>query len=296
MNSFLEIQHLNLKVGNHKILRNVSFKCKKGHIIGLIGPNGAGKTTIIKCILGLYPYRHANIKLNGLSIKNRGVLNLGIGALIERPAIYPFLTGYEHLTMYAKHREHIKSVVSSLNMQSFINEKSKTYSLGMKQKLGIAIALLDNPQLLILDEPMNGLDPQSNYQLRNLLLSLSKQGITILISSHILSELEKIIDDIIILDNGKVVLSTSKAELQQQAQNDLIFTTNDNVKILNLLLNNNFKVTKSNDHLEIFHITVPKLNEFLRLIVENNIQLELFVNKRTDLESTLLNLLGSVHN
>ncbi|KRN53705.1 ABC transporter, ATP-binding protein [Pediococcus damnosus] len=285
-----------MKIGKRKILKDINFSCRKGHITGLIGPNGAGKTTIMKCILGLYPYHKASIILNGTDIKSSNILNVGIGALIENPSIYPFLTGTEHLVMYAKDKNCIEDIVQALKMQSFINKKSKDYSLGMKQKLGIAIALLDNPQLIILDEPMNGLDPSSTYLLRNLLLKLAKQGITILISSHILSELEKIIDDVVMINNGKVILNVSKNKLEQQSQSTLFLSTNHNDKALKVLLEQGFKAQESNGMIKAFNISSSNLNELLAVIINNDIRLLGLEHKENGLEDTLLKLIESENN
>lgn len=154
----LTIEHLTKKIGNKTILDDVSFKLKRGQIVGLVGANGAGKTTLMKVILGYSSFQSGNFNvINSKDSKSN------IGALIENPGIYPFMSGYENLKLLneSKNTQDIDKIVSQLHMDEYIHKKAKTYSLGMKQKLGIAIAFLNEPQFIILDEPMNGLDPKA---------------------------------------------------------------------------------------------------------------------------------------
>ncbi|HCY4507747.1 TPA: ATP-binding cassette domain-containing protein, partial [Staphylococcus aureus] len=146
-----------------------------------------------------------------------------IGALIENPGIYPFMSGYDNIRLLneTKNTHDIDSIVSQLKMEEYIHNKAKTYSLGMKQKLGIAIAFLNQPQLIILDEPMNGLDPRAVRDVRELIVKKSKEGVTFLISSHILSELVKITNSILIINKGKLVIETTEEELKKYKDNDL---------------------------------------------------------------------------
>lgn len=165
----LEVSNVNTYIGKIKIINNISLKIKAGEIVGLIGPNGAGKTTIMKTILGLTKFT------GSITVGNRPVTETNhralarVGALIEHPAIYPFLTGRQNLELYARNKRDLTQLVSTLQMDSYINNKAKGYSLGMKQKLGIAIALLNQPQLVILDEPMNGLDIEATIGVRKLI-------------------------------------------------------------------------------------------------------------------------------
>lgn len=181
----LTIEHLTKKIGNKTILEDVSFKLKRGQIVGLVGANGAGKTTLMKVILGYSSFQSGNFNvINSKDSKSN------IGALIENPGIYPFMSGYENLKLLneSKNTQDIDKIVSQLHMDEYIHKKAKTYSLGMKQKLGIAIAFLNEPQFIILDEPMNGLDPKAVRDVRELIVQKSQEGVTFLISSHILSE------------------------------------------------------------------------------------------------------------
>lgn len=214
----LTIEHLTKKIGNKTILEDVSFKLKRGQIVGLVGANGAGKTTLMKVILGYSSFQSGNFNvINSKDSKSN------IGALIENPGIYPFMSGYENLKLLneSKNTQDIDKIVSQLHMDEYIHKKAKTYSLGMKQKLGIAIAFLNEPQFIILDEPMNGLDPKAVRDVRELIVQKSQEGVTFLISSHILSELVKITNSILIINKGKIVTETSEEELKQFKDNDL---------------------------------------------------------------------------
>ncbi|MDU3952324.1 MAG: ATP-binding cassette domain-containing protein [Staphylococcus epidermidis] len=205
----LTVEHLTKKIGNKTILEDVSLNLKRGQIIGLVGANGAGKTSLMKVILGYSSYQDGTFRI----IENKNKKS-NVGALIENPGIYPFMSGYDNLKL-------LNTIVSQLDMDDYIHNKAKTYSLGMKQKLGIAIAFLNQPQLIILDEPMNGLDPKAVRDVRELILKKAQEGVTFLISSHILSELVKITNSILIINKGKLVTETTEEELNQYEDNDL---------------------------------------------------------------------------
>ncbi|UXV54864.1 ATP-binding cassette domain-containing protein [Staphylococcus aureus] len=214
----LTVEHLTKKIGNKTILEDVSLNLNRGHIIGLVGANGAGKTSLMKVILGYSSYQEGTFRI----IENKNKKS-NVGALIENPGIYPFMSGYDNLKLLneTKNTQDIDTIVSQLNMNDYIHNKAKTYSLGMKQKLGIAIAFLNQPQLIILDEPMNGLDPKAVRDVRELIVKKAKEGVTFLISSHILSELVKITNSILIINKGKLITETTEEELNQYEDNDL---------------------------------------------------------------------------
>ena len=214
----LTVEHLTKKIGNKTILEDVSLNLKRGQIIGLVGANGAGKTSLMKVILGYSSYQDGTFRI----IENKNKKS-NVGALIENPGIYPFMSGYDNLKLLneTKNTHDIDTIVSQLDMDDYIHNKAKTYSLGMKQKLGIAIAFLNQPQLIILDEPMNGLDPKAVRDVRELIVKKAKEGFTFLISSHILSELVKITNSILIINKGKLVTETTEEELNQYEDNDL---------------------------------------------------------------------------
>lgn len=214
----LMVEHLTKKIGNKTILEDISLKLDQGQIAGLVGANGAGKTTLMKVILGYSSYQKGQFNV----IENKHKKS-NIGALIESPGIYPFMSGYDNLKLLnkSKNSNDIDTIVSQLKMNEYIHNKAKTYSLGMKQKLGIAIAFLNQPQLIILDEPMNGLDPKAVRDVRELIIKKAQEGVTFLISSHILSELVKITNSIFIINKGKIVTETTEEELNKYEDNDL---------------------------------------------------------------------------
>ena len=213
----LTVEHLTKKIGNNTILEDVSLSLDRGQIIGLVGANGAGKTSLMKVILGYSSYQEGHFKV----IDNNNKSN--VGALIENPGLYPFMSGYDNLKLLneTKNTHDIDTIVSELKMNEYIHNKAKTYSLGMKQKLGIAIAFLNQPQLIILDEPMNGLDPKAVRDVRELIVKKAQEGVTFLISSHILSELVKIANSILIINKGNIVTETTEEELNQYENNDI---------------------------------------------------------------------------
>lgn len=213
----LTLNEINKKIKSKKILKDVSFTLSSGDIIGLVGGNGAGKTTLMKVILGLSSYQSGTLKSHTSNQNN------DIGALIENPGLYPFLTGFENMKLINEDKDasNIQQIVDKLEMNDFIHSKAKTYSLGMKQKLGIALALLNHPKLVILDEPMNGLDPKAVKNVRETIIDFKNQGVTFLISSHILSELVKVTDSILIIDKGEIIKETTMEELNQSNESDL---------------------------------------------------------------------------
>src|SRR5690606_34988015 len=197
MNDVLVINNLHKKINKNIIIDDLSFHIGKGEILGLLGPNGAGKTTVIKMLVGLINPTKGQIKICGHDRKgDRDAALAKVGAIVENPELYPFMSGYANLKHFAKmHNEKISKksitdIIETLDMGSYIEKKVKTYSLGMRQRLGLAQALLHKPELLILDEPTNGLDPQGIKEFRKHVQYLSSTlGISILISSHMLTEI-----------------------------------------------------------------------------------------------------------
>ena len=211
-NIVLDVSNLTKKYGDRVAVDNVSFQVFEGEIFGLIGPNGAGKTSIIRMITGLAKPTTGSVFICGKNIAKdfeKAISN--VGGIIENPELYSYMSGMDNLKFYASlypnvTKEKIREVVSLVGMEKRIYDKVRTYSLGMKQRVGIAQALLNNPKLLILDEPTNGLDPNGIKEMRSFLKNLSAQKkISILVSSHILSEMEQLCDTVGIIDGGKLV-------------------------------------------------------------------------------------------
>jgi len=209
--AILECIDINKSFGKKQILNNVSFKIFKGDILGFIGPNGSGKTTTIKCVLGLNKIDSGKVIINGYDIKKDFIKAIEkVGAIVDNPDLYIYLSGYNNLKLTTNIYQNIKEdrineVVSLVKLEKDIKEKVSKYSLGMRQRLAIAQSLINNPNLLILDEPTNGLDPKGTKELRELLISLSKQNTSILISSHNLAELENLCNKVCIINDAKII-------------------------------------------------------------------------------------------
>ncbi len=207
----LKCENLTKKIKNKVIVENVSFSINKGDIVGFLGPNGAGKTTIIKLILGLIKITEGKVFINGFDIEKDFVKAIEkVGAIVENPDLYMYLSGYDNLKITANNyknisKERINEVIKIVGLENRIKDKVSTYSLGMRQRLGIAEAIINSPELLILDEPTNGLDVEGIIEIRNLIKDLSNHGIAILISSHNLSEIDNLCNRIIAIKNGKIV-------------------------------------------------------------------------------------------
>lgn len=207
----LEVKNVSKSFGKRKVLKNITFDIYEGDIVGLIGPNGAGKTTLIKTILSLYHMDRGSVKIGGHDIKKELEKALSqTGSIIENPDMYQNISGRKNLKITSlingiKDKDYIEKMIAFVKLEDRIDDKVKKYSLGMKQRLGLANALIKKPKLLILDEPTNGLDPAGIKELREILKRINhEENMSILISSHILSEVENICDRILIIDEGKI--------------------------------------------------------------------------------------------
>lgn len=242
MTKVLEIENLKKFYGENCVLNNISLEIEEKSIYGLIGPNGAGKSTLMKSILGLIKRDSGTINLYGKNIteKNQKEMNKNLGSLIENPSFYDHLTACENLDIVCElkgiDKKEIKNILNDVGLSNYINKKVREYSLGMKQRLGIAIALIGNPKFLILDEPINGLDPQGIEEMRNLFKSIVKNSNTsILISSHILDEIEKISTHIGILKNGNLIYNGSLENYRKLHPPVIVIKTSDNIKASKIL-------------------------------------------------------------
>jgi ABC-2 type transport system ATP-binding protein len=212
MNDFIvETQSLTKRFGSRVAVDGVDLRIPRGSAFGYLGPNGAGKTTLIRMLLGLTSASSGTMQLRGLPVPERRAEALaGVGAIVEEPRFHPFLTGRENLAIVAAAREpaahgRIEGALDLVGLAARAEERVKQYSLGMRQRLGVARALLGDPELLILDEPTNGLDPAGILEFRGLVRRLVGEGRTVVLSSHLLDEVEKICDAVAIVDRGRVV-------------------------------------------------------------------------------------------
>ncbi|MDD6879472.1 MAG: ABC transporter ATP-binding protein [bacterium] len=294
-NIILKCNNLSKSFGKRKILKNVTFSINKGDILGFIGPNGSGKTTTIKCILGLNKIDSGNVYINDYNIENNFEKAIEkVGCIVENPDLYMYLTGRQNLKLIASmynniDKSRINEVINIVGLSSRINDKVSKYSLGMRQRLGIAQALLHNPNLLIFDEPTNGLDPEGIKDLRTLLKELADNGMAILISSHNLSELESFCNKICIIKNGTVIETNDVTSIKREKKSSIYeFEIDDTSKLKDTL--ENFDII--ND--KIFEITIEK--EDIPFIIKELVKREINiygVNEKTlTLEEAFLNKTG----
>ena len=254
MTNILEVKNVSKKIKKRIIIDDVSFSVKKGEIFGFVGPNGAGKTTLIKIMLGLYKMDSGEVFINGFNLKNdfeRAMEN--VSAIIEEPAMYDYMSGIDNLRICQRaynisDDDYLREVIKMVKLGNRINSKVRTYSLGMRQRLGISAALVSKPKVLILDEPTNGLDPLGIKELRELLKRLSKDyGISVFISSHILSEIELISDRVAIIDGGKIIDIKSTCDKNKSNNDEEIFKyfieVDDKERAISLLKSNGYEVS-----------------------------------------------------
>ncbi len=299
MNSYIiETQNLSFGYSELMTIEGINLKIEKGSIYGLLGPNGAGKTTTIRLLLGLLDPLNGDIKIFGMSHTNKSIDILkNVGAMIESPSLYEHLTGWDNLEITRRihnvPRKRIDEVLEIVKLQSASRNKVKHYSLGMKQRLGLALSLISKPDLLILDEPTNGLDPHGIIETRDLLSRLSKDyGITVLISSHLLSEVEKLVSHIGILSQGKLAFQGTMQELLalKHQQGILRIHTNDNTAsamVLKDQLNLNSKIAES---MEVPFNTKEEIAQIARILILEGIEMYELHVINTDLEQIFLNI------
>jgi ABC-type multidrug transport system ATPase subunit len=253
----------------------LSFEVQEGQVFGFLGQNGSGKSTTIRMLLSLIHPTSGNIEIFGHSIQdNRNKVLEEIGAIIERPDLYPYLSAKEHLQLFAKLRSKkikpnaIEDTLRKVGLLDRSKDKVQTFSLGMKQRLGIGIALLHNPSLIILDEPTNGLDPQGISDIRNLIQYLAKEeGKTILVSSHILSEIEQMASHILILHKGKKLADGPIQTMLDPNKMIVHLTTTNDEQALQVILAgsySNYLLKRTEGiYLSLPHFEIPLLNQFL---------------------------------
>lgn len=296
--SVIKVQSLSKIFGTLKAVDQLSFEVEAGQVYGFLGQNGSGKSTTIRMLLSLIHPSEGQIEIFGQSLtNNRSAILEQVGAVIERPDLYPYLTAHEHLTLFAKLRKQkisaskIEATLSQVGLLARANDKVQTYSLGMKQRLGIGIALLHDPALIILDEPTNGLDPQGIADIRQLIKSLSKdQGKTVLVSSHLLSEIEQIATHILIIHQGKKMAEGPTSSLLDPNKTIVQIKTLDDLdakqKLMDSAYRSNILERSEGLYLSIPKLEIPALNTFL---VASNIAL-LSLESKNSLEDYFLQL------
>ena len=291
----LKCEHLHKNFGKKEILKDVSLELEKGDILGFIGPNGAGKTTTIKLILGLQSITSGSVNINGYDVdKNFTKAIEKVGAIVENPDLYMYLTGYENLKLIANlykgvGKNRIDEVVKLVRLENRINDKVSKYSLGMRQRLGIAQAILHKPNLLILDEPTNGLDPEGIKEIRELLKELAeKEKMAILISSHNLLELETFCNKICIIKNGRVMETNRIEEVKNITKGGYIFEI-DNTEMIDKMFNNVTVVNGQTFKIVVDRKEVPNV---VKKLVENDVKIYSINEDKITLEDAFLKKTG----
>ncbi|MEG2354083.1 MAG: ABC transporter ATP-binding protein [Clostridium sp.] len=307
MSAVLEIKNISKTMGKRKIIDDLSLSVNGGEIFGFLGPNGAGKTTTIKMITGLLKIDQGEIIICGKNVKNDYESALSnVGCIIENPEMYGYLTGRVNLEIFSRmheniSKERITEVINMVKLNNRIDEKVKKYSLGMRQRLGVAQALLHKPKLLILDEPTNGLDPAGIKELRDNLKELSqKEGLAVLVSSHLLSEMESMCDRFGIIDNGRIIDIKSLKEIKATKSNSVstyALDVSDLDKAIDII--HSFKedllVTKENNQL---HLSLSKedIAEINKLLVANDINVYEISHVSSSLEEKFMEITNKSNN
>ncbi|MBL4930355.1 ABC transporter ATP-binding protein [Clostridium paridis] len=301
MSYILKTTNLTKSFKGKSVVTNVNMNIKKGEIYGFLGPNGAGKTTIMKMITNLVKPTDGEIEIFGEKLMNNSFEILKkIGTIIEYPVFYEKLTGLENLELHCEYMGYydkgaINKALDLVGLNDIEKKMVKEYSLGMKQRLGIARAIINKPELLILDEPINGLDPIGIKEIRNLFKMLNKEyGMTILVSSHILSEIEQIADTIGVINHGRLIEEISMESIKDENTEYVEIVTKDCTKaayILESELNiSNIKVV-NNSLIRVYDLKVSQ-NSISKALILNGVEIDAINKKNTSLEDHFLKLLN----
>ena len=298
MNTIVSTHNLSKRYGDAYRVNDVNLTVYEGEVYGFLGPNGAGKTTTLKMLLGLAKPTEGKVMILGKDFyENSQAILRQTGSLIESPSFYGHLTGMENMRVMQRLREAPdKNVMEALHIVRLENQKDKKvsqYSLGMKQRLGIAMALLAFPKLLVLDEPTNGLDPSGIGEIRELIKSLpQKYGMTVMISSHLLSEIEQIATSVGIINDGKLLFQGSMEALQRRSTPSILIKTENNEAAAKMLLSGGIKALSKGEVLALESINDRQVAEVNRMLVQAGIDVFRIEEHRKNLESIFLELTG----
>ncbi len=295
METILSLNNLDKKFGRIHAVNNLSFDIQKGNVYGILGPNGSGKSTTLGIILNVVNKTSGSFSWFGGTASTHEALKR-VGAIIERPNFYPYMTAIENLKLVCKIKEissdKIEEKLKDVNLYERRNSKFRTYSLGMKQRLAIASALLNDPEILILDEPTNGLDPQGIHEIRSIIKQITANGTTILLASHLLDEVEKVCTHVIVIRQGKKLYSGSVDEMtssygilelnSENQKKDLIKALNNFEGISSIKQENDLIYAKLNKN-----ISAADINQYM---IKNNITLSHLVKRKPTLEQQFLTL------
>lgn len=293
MMSVLTINNLTKKYKGKAAINNVTFNIKKGEVIGIVGPNGAGKTTLMKIIVNIIRKYKGDVIFSESNTGKRR-----IGCIIEYPSFYPNLSGLDNLRYFAEfsggyNENDVNDIIHMLNIGGFINKKVKNYSLGMKQRLGIAQALLNSPDLLILDEPTNGLDPEGVVEIRNIISDIVKtRKISVLISSHILSEIEIICDRVLFLQNGNLIQTIDLKQEHSNINKQYKIETQSPKQLEDFFLKSAITVIKTEANSIVFKTDSSHIEDLIFDIVRSGCKFSAIYPLQDNLEYRFMELLG----
>jgi ABC-type multidrug transport system ATPase subunit len=299
LNSVIQISHLSKRFNNFTAVDDLSFSVNEGEVYGFLGQNGAGKSTTIRMMLSLIKPTEGSINIFGLSLeKEREKILSRIGAVVEKPDLYKYLSAYENMKLFSTlsglslGRAEIMKQLAVVGLEKRAHDRVKVFSQGMKQRLGIAVALVNNPSLIILDEPTNGLDPQGIADMRSLILMLSReQGKTLLVSSHLLSEVEQIADSMIIIDKGKKMVEGKVSELINPEKVQVEIISLDNHAAREVILQSQWAAGIIEASIEKILLETRKglIPDLFKFLVQQNISL-ISIRSTNTLESYFLSI------
>lgn len=299
----IETKDITKKYDKYQVLNKLNIHVKENSIYGLIGKNGAGKTTLIRIICGLQDPTNGTYFINKIDNKTKDIslVRKKIGAIIERPSIYEEMNAKDNIICQMKlvgltNYQDVSKFLDVVGLSNVGNKKVRYYSLGMKQRLGIALALVNNPNILILDEPINGLDPEGIIEIRELILKLNKEKhITILISSHYLDELSKVATHYGFIDKGRIIEEISSEELNKKLTSFIELKVNNLKSFTNYFKNNNIPYEiKDNNIINIYKDY--NIQKFITELTNNNLEIESITKKNESLEEYYINLIGGNNN
>ena len=295
METILSLKNLDKKFGRVHAVNNLSFDIQKGNVYGILGPNGSGKSTTLGIILNVVNKTSGEFSWFDGNLSTHQALKK-VGAIIERPNFYPYMTAIQNLSLICKIKEisteKIEEKLKIVNLFERRNSKFKTYSLGMKQRLAIASALLNNPEILILDEPTNGLDPQGIHEIREIIQKIAKNGTTILLASHLLDEVEKVCSHVVVIRDGVKLYSGSVDEMSASHG---LFELNSNEpknKLISILNNNSQigSVKEEGDNIIAYLTEEMEASEINTYLFKNGITVSHLVKRKPSLEEQFLDL------
>lgn len=296
----MQLKDVKKTIGNKSIIKGLNFDIYGGEVFGFLGPNGAGKTTTIRMMVGLMEMTDGDVIIQGQSVQNnfKGAIR-HVGGIVENPEMYPFMSGWKNLVHYARMmpgitEERIKEVVKLVGLEKRMKEKVGKYSLGMRQRLGIAQALLHKPSVLILDEPTNGLDPSGIREIRAYIRRLAEEeGVAVIVSSHILSEMEMMCDRIGIIKNGELIsIQTVRDALQQTDEKEVSIEATPVDQTMVALQEMTGKEVSRKEELLTFTVEKEKIPSVVADLVQKGIQIYSVNVNRSTLEDKFLDLIG----